>query len=138
MFHNVVACTKRCVQLVQTVFFKDSIVHWTLGVHQWRYNPPLSKLRSWWQNAAGEVGHHDPWEQIWWERERGDAVEFRWVPSHLGVKGRINWLKKRKNCTYNEPPLEECQRVEEIWDQLGLEELHTPSVSSLSSHEGSE
>ena len=72
--------------------------------------------------------HRELWMSVLVERElAGDRLQVRWVPSHLGVAGNEEADKMaeqgRLRHPYNEDSLPKRRRLEQQWEELGLEEM---------------
>ena len=94
------------------------------GITQWS-----SKWqRHQWRVSGKEVEHREPWLSVLAEWElAGDRLQVRWVPSHLGVVGNEEADKMaeqgRLRHPYNEDSLPKRRRLEQQWEELGLEEM---------------
>ena len=94
------------------------------GITQWS-----SKWqRHQWRVSGKEVEHRELWMSVLAERElAGDRLQVRWVPSHLGVAGNEEADKMaeqgRLSHLYNEDSLPKRRRLEQQWEELGLEEM---------------
>ena len=92
------------------------------------------------------------WMAVLAERElAGDRLQVRWVPSHLGVAGNEEADKMaergRLQHPYNEDSLPKRRRLEQQWEELGLEVMssgegeasdsgYSHSIGSLLGEEG--
>ena len=94
------------------------------GITQWS-----SKWqRHQWRVSGREVEHKDLWIAVLAERElAGDRLQVRWVPSHLGVEGNegADQLAEQGRLLhpYNEESPPKRRRLEQQWEELGLEEM---------------
>ena len=94
------------------------------GITQWS-----SKWqRHQWSVSGREVEHKELWMEVLAERElAGDRLQVRWVPSHLGVAGNEEADKLAEQGRllhpYNEASLPKRRRLEQQWEELGLEEM---------------
>ena len=94
------------------------------GITQWS-----SKWRRHqWRVSGREVEHKELWMAVLAERElAGDGLQVRWVLSHLGVAGNEEADKMaeqgRLQHPYNEDSLPKRRRLEQQWEELGLEEM---------------
>ena len=96
------------------------------GITQWS-----SKWqRHQWRVSGRDVEHKDLWSYsaVLAERElAGDRLQVRWVPSHLGVVGneQADQLagQGRLLHPYNEESPPKRRRLEQQWEELGLEEM---------------
>ena len=72
--------------------------------------------------------HKDLWIAVLAERElAGDRLQVRWVPSHLAVVGKeqADQLAEQGRLLhpYNEESPPKRRRLEQQWEELGLEEM---------------
>ena len=94
------------------------------GITQWS-----SKWqRHQWRVSGREVEHKVLWMAVLAERGlEGDRLQVRWVPSHLGVAGNEEADKLaeqgRLRHPYNEGSPPKRRRLEQQWEELGLEEM---------------
>ena len=94
------------------------------GIMQWS-----SKWeRHQWRVSGREVEHKELWMAVLAERElAGDRLQVRWVPSHLRVAGNEEAdtmaEQGRLQHPYNEDSLPKRRRLEQQWEELGLEEM---------------
>ena len=94
------------------------------GITQWS-----SKWqRHQWRVSGREVEHKELWMAVLAERElAGDRLQVRWVPSHLGVAGNeeADQLAEQGRLLhpYNEESPPKRRRLEQQWEELGLEEM---------------
>ena len=94
------------------------------GITQWS-----SKWqRHEWRVSGREVEHKELWMAVLAERElAGDRLQVRWVPSHLGVAGNeeADQLAEQGRLLhpYNEESPPKRRRLEQQWEELGLEEM---------------